>query len=166
MKKTNTILVYLLSLIFLCSCNLPNNESKKKNLATETPVIIDVNTLEPSIEPSAYDSLSTSEKLFFDLFMKHIYDFKDPVSVRIVGFDYCPKEGSTDALFTVSANNGFGGTVQNHFDLVLKDHTVDNITFRKGRLSEASQIFQLSSCGESVKKINLAIKEYFEDRGY
>ena len=123
---------------------------------------------------SAYDSLSKNEKLFFDLFIKNINDFKDPASVRIVGFSTCPKEGSKSTSFKVSGSNSFGGTIQQNYTLTLENYTYTvagwETKYYKGQLDESSLNFGVVSDGfckdVSVQKINLALKEYFENKGF
>lgn len=57
-------------------------------------------------QKDAYDRLTAQDKIFVDMFLKHIRDFKDPYSVKITGVQ---KLGSTDWCVGVSGTNGFGG---------------------------------------------------------
>ena len=125
--------------------------------------------------PSAYDSLSKNEKYFFDVFIKKINKFKDPSSVRIVGFSVCPKYGENSTSFTVTAKNSLGGTVQKHYLLALKNYTYEpspgwGSKYQKGDLNGLSSNQGLWSDGwcedVSVQRINLAIKEYVENKGF
>lgn len=125
-------------------------------------------------EPSAYDALSNNEKLFFDLFIRHINDFKDPASIRIVGFSICPEEGSDSTSFYVSGNNALGGTIQKHYSMALRNYTSQfgdwEIPYYRGNLDELTIDLGIESddwCKDvSVQKINSALKEYFVNKGF
>lgn len=65
--------------------------------------------------------LSEPEQLLLDAFTENVLlDFKNPSSVKFLKVSWAKCDGAI-VKFTVSAQNGFGGTTNNEFELVVKN---------------------------------------------
>lgn len=110
-----------------------------------------------SSSASAYDSLSSDEKLVFDALVMNINDFKDPASVKIVE---CSDVSGGSVHIKIKATNSFGGTITNWYNLCVEGN--DWIP--------TGYMLEMSVTGHAGKTINIgnlnrALTEYLTDRG-
>lgn len=160
-----------------------NNDTSSNNSNTDTPQA-------PTTQKTAYELLSKDEKFVFDAFIVNFYRaFDTPSSVRITDvrsgisfywddhvFSYIPSRGvaqeseGTDVLLEISFLSS-GEMVRKQYSLKLEDgmgkyNTAPN---KKGAMAEVeSNVFEeeKSLSYISAKKLNDALSEYCEKKGY
>ena len=190
MKKIIALFLTFATLLALISCSAgttqptqpSNNQQQSGN-----------NNQQQEPELSAYDQLSSDEKMIFDALLISLDSFIAPSSVRFTGvFESFGSEWETattslpqtanDERFGVkvflklSFQNTLGATNQGYFSLVIKDGTWKNDypSACKGYIYQYTSDNQLYSsvlkCPSisyiSVAKLNKALQEYYTDMGW
>lgn len=127
----------------------------------------------PTVEvESAYDKLTEDEKLVFNALKMNLSSFYEQSSVRIVA---AGKLGTNTGHIDlkIQGKNKLGGTVTKIYTLCYKTTTWTSdsgktYTSYVGEMYEPSELVQSffkEKDDVSIKRLNAALKEYFEDMG-
>jgi len=112
------------------------------------------NTNEQETQKSAIYTLSSDEKIVYNSVKGSISAFKDPSSVRVVTVY---EKAFIGRYIRISAKNSFGGTVTNIY--FINGHSLESTT--------DVDIYSYDIDPEiSVSKINAALDEYKEQKGW
>lgn len=168
--------------MFVCIFSIALVGCSGKDTRNENNYNNNVPPKEEVIVETAYDKLSTDEKMLFDSLCVGLDRFKNPTSVivkTIVGTWNDMEYGAVE----ITAQNGFGGTDSNLYVVLMKPYLGYSKSLPNGYIFDYNDLmkvfddfrdrnhFLLYLDKADVKnfdktKINAALKEYKTEQGY
>ena len=119
MKKILFGVLALILVLGIIGCSNTQSQAETKETVKENTTPVE--TLEPTKEvvKTAFEQLNDEERQFVRVFIKHVYDFKDPYSVQVLkrSTGTNTDSGGYACFVMVSATNSYGGRLTETYTL-------------------------------------------------